>query len=51
MKKQKRYLFIGVAVASLLLSGCGTQLYELTKEEEDLIVHSAAYFVAFSKSA
>lgn len=46
MKKQKRYLFIGVAVASLLLSGCGTQLYELTKEEEDLIVHSAAYFVA-----
>jgi len=46
MKKQKRYLFIGVIMASLLLSGCGTQLYELTKEEEDLIVHSAAYFVA-----
>ena len=46
MKKQKRYLFIGVVMASLLLSGCGTQLYELTQEEEDLIVHSAAYFVA-----
>lgn len=46
MKKQKRYLFIGVIMASLFLSGCGTQLYELTKEEEDLIVHSAAYFVA-----
>ena len=46
MKKQKRYLFIGVIMASLLLSGCGTQLYELTKEEEYLIVHSAAYFVA-----
>lgn len=46
MKKQKRYLFIGVVIASMFLSGCGTQLYELTKEEEDLIVHSAAYFVA-----
>lgn len=46
MKKQKRYLFIGVIMASLFLSGCGTQLYEMTKEEEDLIVHSAAYFVA-----
>ena len=30
----------------MLLSGCGTQLYEMTKEEEELIVHSAAYFVA-----
>lgn len=46
MKKQKRYLFIGVIMASLFLSGCGTQLYEMTKEEEDIIVHSAAYFVA-----
>ena len=46
MKKQKRYLFISVIMASLLLSGCGAQLHEMTKEEEDLIVHSAAYFVA-----
>lgn len=46
MRKQKRYLFISVIMASLFLSGCGTQLYEMTKEEEDLIVHSAAYFVA-----
>ena len=46
MKNKKRYLFISVIVATLFLSGCGTQLYELTKEEEDLIVHSAAYFVA-----
>ena len=46
MKKQKRYLFIGLITASLLLRGCGTQLHEMTKEEEDLIVHSAAYFVA-----
>ena len=46
MKKQKRYLCIGVIMASLFLSGCGTQLYEMTKEEEELIIHSAAYFVA-----
>ena len=46
MNKKKRYLFIGVIMASLFLSGCGTQLYEMTKEEEELIVHSAAYFVA-----
>jgi len=46
MKKQKRYLLIFTALCSLLLSGCGTQLYEMTKEEEDLIVQSAAYYVA-----
>ena len=36
MNKKKRYLFIGVIMASLFLSGCGTQLYEMTKEEEEL---------------
>lgn len=46
MKKQKRYLCIGIIMASLFLSGCGTELFEMTKEEEDLIVHSAAYYVA-----
>lgn len=46
MKKQKRYLFIGVALLAFVLSGCGTELYEMTQEEEDLIVHSAAYYVA-----
>jgi len=46
MKRQKRYLFISVLMVSLFLSGCGTQLYEMTQEEEELIVHSAAYFVA-----
>ena len=46
MKKFKRFLCIGVAMMLLLLTGCGTQLYELTAEEEELIVHSAAYFVA-----
>ncbi len=46
MKKFRRYLFIGIAVMTLFLTGCGTQLYELTAEEEELIIHSAAYFVA-----
>jgi len=46
MKKHKRYLFIGIAVMMLTLTGCGESLYELTAEEEELIIHSAAYFVA-----
>ncbi|MBQ2902491.1 MAG: hypothetical protein IJE49_11700 [Agathobacter sp.] len=46
MKKFKRYLFIAVAVITMLLTGCGAELYELTAEEENLIIHSAAYFVA-----
>lgn len=46
MKKMKRYLCIVLAMLTMILTGCGTQLYELTAEEEDLIVHSAAYFVA-----
>lgn len=46
MKKQKRYLFICIAVMMLFLTGCGDGLYELTAEEEDLIIHSAAYYVA-----
>ena len=46
MKKFKRFLCVGVAVMMLFLTGCGTQMFELTQEEEDLIVHSAAYFVA-----
>lgn len=46
MKKIKRYLCVAVAVMMLFLTGCGTELYELTEEEEDLIVHSAAYLIA-----
>lgn len=46
MKKQKKYLLIGIAILSLCLSGCGTPMFELTAEEEALIVHSAAYYVA-----
>lgn len=46
MKKFKRYLFAAVAAMMLFLTGCGTELHELTAEEEQLIIHSAAYFVA-----
>ena len=46
MKKLKRYLYIAVAVMMLFLTGCGTALYEMTPEEEELVIHSAAYFVA-----
>lgn len=46
MKRNKRCLVIGVAAVSLLLSGCGTGLYEMTAEEEELIIQSAAYLVA-----
>ena len=46
MKKYRRFLAIGLVALSLMLSGCGTQLYELTAEEEELIVKYAAHFVA-----
>ena len=46
MKRKKRYLCIAVAVMMLFLTGCGEEMHELTKEEEELIIQSAAYFVA-----
>lgn len=46
MKKIRRYLYVAVAVMILFLTGCGTELYELTLEEETLIIHGAAYYVA-----
>lgn len=46
MKKFKRYLCVALAVMMLFLTGCGAELYELTEEEEALIIHGAAYYVA-----
>ena len=46
MKKHRRYLAIGIVAMSLLLSGCGTELYELTEDEEAIIVNYAAYILA-----
>ena len=46
MKRYKRILFVCIAACSLFLGGCGESLHELTVEEENLIVHYAAYVVA-----
>ena len=37
--KKKRFLALAVVAATILsLTGCGTPLYELTEEEEAIIV-------------
>lgn len=46
MKGYKRLLFVCIAACSLFLGGCGDALFELTAEEEELIIHYAAYVTA-----
>lgn len=46
MKKKKIHLIAGVLLCSMLLGGCGTHLYEMTDEEEEIIVRYAAYLLA-----
>ena len=46
MKRYKRFLFVCIAACSLFLGGCGDALFVLTPEEEELIVHYAAYVTA-----
>lgn len=44
---RKGIRFVALALVSVLLfGGCGTPLYEMTDEEEDLIVQSAAHILA-----
>lgn len=45
MKKRMQFLVILLA-STVVLGGCGTSLYELTDDEEDLIVSAAAQAVA-----
>lgn len=45
MKKRMQFLTILLA-STVVLGGCGTSLYELTDDEEDLIVSAAAQAVA-----
>lgn len=45
MKKKMR-LMAACAAITLLLGGCGTSMYDLTEEEEGLIVQYAAYALA-----
>ena len=46
MKINRRFLALGLVAISLLLSGCGTSLYELTADEEALIIKYAAHYIA-----
>ena len=46
MKIHRRFFAMAAVVLSLLLSGCGTPLYELTADEEALIIKYAAHFIA-----
>ena len=45
MRKRVRVLILGV-ISLLVFSGCGTPIYEMTDEEENLIVQGAAYFLS-----
>lgn len=45
MKKGIR-LLAALSAAAFLLGGCGTQLYVMTEEEEELIVQGAAYMLS-----
>lgn len=45
MKRKKTFLLAGLMLISFLLSGCGTPMYEITEEEEELIVQYSAYAV------
>ena len=45
MKKRMQFLAILLA-STVVLGGCGTSLYELTDDEEDLIVSAAAQAIA-----
>lgn len=46
MKRNRRVLAMGLVAITLMISGCGTSLFELTADEEELIVKYAAQFVA-----
>ncbi len=46
MRKKSIIMLAIVLAASLLMSGCGTAMYELSEEEQEIIVNYAAYVVA-----
>lgn len=45
MKSKMRWMVL-LLTCLLMFSGCGTPMYELTNEEEDLIVEGAAYLLS-----
>lgn len=46
MRKKSIGMLAIVLAASLLMGGCGTAMYELSEEEQEIIVNYAAYVVA-----
>lgn len=46
MKRMRAKLFAVIIVSALLLSGCGTSLYEVTDSEQEVIAHYAAHVLA-----
>lgn len=46
MRKQKIKTVAAVLAVSFMMTGCGTPLFELTEEEENLIAYSAARMVS-----
>lgn len=46
MRKQKLNTVAAVLAVSFMMTGCGTPLFELTEEEENLIAYSAARMVS-----
>ncbi len=46
MKKMRARLLSVITISALLLSGCGTSLYEMTDSEQEVIVHYAAHVLA-----
>ena len=46
MKRKKLCTMLMGLVFSFSLTGCGTSLYEMTADEQDVVVHYAAYAVS-----
>ena len=46
MKRWKMVLLTAAVSSTFLLGGCGTAMYELTDDEQDIIAHYAAHALA-----
>lgn len=46
MKKKKLSIVLAVLTTGFVITGCGTPLFELTEEEENLIAYSAARMIS-----
>jgi hypothetical protein len=46
MCRKRIRLLLALVLSTFVLNGCGTPLYEMTAEEEDLVIQYAAYYLA-----